>query len=359
MHTVEVSLGSRSYPVLIGAGAIDTAPWQDLLPQRRVLVVSNEVVAPLYLDQLKSALQGMDVASVILPDGEATKTIDNWSLILDHLAAMQAGRDVCLVALGGGVIGDICGFAAAAWMRGVPFVQVPTTLLAQVDSSVGGKTAVNHPKGKNLVGAFHQPVAVMADTNTLDTLPEREFRAGMAEVIKCGAINDAAFFDWIELNVEPILERDAETLATLIGTAVLNKARIVAEDEREAGARALLNLGHTFGHALETVTGYREFLHGEAVAAGMVMAARLSEARGLCKAGLSACMAHLLQRFDLPVTLPPHVPSEAMLDAMALDKKVLAGRQRLVLLEAIGGAIIDSESSAADILNCLEQSRDE
>jgi 3-dehydroquinate synthase len=360
MPSVNVALGDRSYPVIIGKGILGQSElWHQHLPGGKILVVTNEVVAPLYLDQLGSVLGHNAFQSLILPDGESTKTISNWSLILDRLIEMKAGRDVCLIALGGGVIGDICGFVAATYMRGVPFIQVPTTLLAQVDSSVGGKTAVNHVEGKNLVGAFHQPIAVIADTDTLNTLPDREIRAGMAEVVKYGAIRDAGFFEWLESQAKNIISRDATALAWLIEKSVRNKAEVVAEDEREAGARALLNFGHTFGHALETVTGYSDFLHGEAVSIGMVTAARLSESRGLCPAGVSMRISKLLISLGLPVTLPGKLSLDRFMEAMALDKKVLAGQLRLVLLTELGCAVIDDSSSTEEIHNCLLESSDD
>ena len=358
MPTVNVALDRRSYPVVIGSQLIQQSDlWRQHLPGGKILVVSNDVVAPLYLRQLGSALENTGFQTLVLPDGEATKTIANWSLILDRLVEMKAGRDVCLVALGGGVIGDICGFAAATYMRGVPFIQAPTTLLSQVDASVGGKTAVNHIQGKNLVGAFHQPRAVIADTDTLNTLADREFRAGMAEVVKYGAIRDAAFFSWLESESEMIMARDPAALSSLIEKSVRNKAEVVAEDELESGSRALLNFGHTFGHALETVTAYSRFLHGEAVAIGMLIAARLSESRGLCEQGVSARLAGLLARHGLPVSLPADLATDAIMEAMSLDKKVLGGKTRLVLLTAMGRAIIDSESSVEDIRSALEASR--
>jgi 3-dehydroquinate synthase len=358
VSTVNIDLGKRSYPVIIGSGLLDQAAlWREHLPGGKILVVSNEVVAPLYLERLISAL-GIDVQqTMILPDGESSKTVSNWSLIIDRLIEMRAGRDVCLLALGGGVVGDICGFAAATYMRGVPFIQVPTTLLAQVDASVGGKTAVNHVRGKNLVGAFHQPRAVIADTDTLDTLPDREFSAGMAEVVKYGAIRDAAFFDWLETESANIQSKNPAALISLIEKSVRNKAAVVAEDELETGARALLNFGHTFGHALETVTAYSRFLHGEAVAIGMAIAARLSESRGLCGPDVSTRLARLLAMQGLPVTLPADLETEAIMDAMTLDKKRLGGKTRLVLLTALGKAIIDSDSPADQIRGAIEASR--
>jgi len=358
MPAVEVSLGSRSYPIFIGNGLLgEPEAWRASLPAGRKVVLSNEVVAPLYLRKLEAALGEQGVEAVVLPDGEQTKTVSTWAGVIDRLVELRAGRDICLVALGGGVIGDICGFAAATWMRGVPFVQVPTSLLAQVDSSVGGKTGVNHAGGKNLIGAFHQPAAVIADTDTLDTLPDREFRAGLAEVVKYGAIRDPGFFEWLENNAARILSRDPAALAAVIEKSVRNKAAVVAEDELEAGTRAILNFGHTFAHALETVSKYSRFVHGEAVAIGMVLAARLSESRGLCAGGTAERISGLLARFSLSAALPTEYPAETLLDAMALDKKVLAGKRRLVLLEGLGRAVIDSGSSRAELLDCIREGR--
>ena len=350
MSTVKVALGKRSYPVIIGGGLLDQAAlWRKHLPGGKILVVSDEVVAPLYLDRVCNALGGSTIQTLVLADGESSKTVSNWSRIIDQLIEMKAGRDACLVALGGGVIGDICGFAAAAYMRGVAFIQVPTTLLAQVDASVGGKTAVNHIKGKNLIGAFHQPVAVFADTDTLKTLPEREFLAGLAEVVKIGAIRDPVFLEWLELESARILSRDTDTLTRAIEHSVRCKSEVVAEDELETGSRALLNFGHTFAHALETVTAYSRLLHGEAVSIGMVIAASLSEARGMCAAGISQRLAKLLTALGLPVAVPDGVETDAIIEAMALDKKALAGQMRLILLTAPGSAVIDTGSCEQEI----------
>ena len=350
MSTVRIALGKRSYPVIIGGGLLDQAAlWREHLPGGKILVVSNEIVAPLYLERVCNAIGNSTIQSLVLADGESSKTVRNWSRIIDQLIAMKAGRDACLVALGGGVIGDICGFAAAAYMRGVAFIQVPTTLLAQVDASVGGKTAVNHNKGKNLIGAFHQPAAVFADTDTLKTLPQREFLAGLAEVVKVGAIGDPAFLDWLELEATRIVSRDTHTLTRLIEHSVRYKAEVVAADELESGVRVLLNFGHTFAHALETVTGYSRLLHGEAVSIGMVIAATLSESRGLCAAGMSQRLAKLLTALGLPVAVPDGVETDAIIEAMALDKKALAGQTRLILLTAAGRAVIDTGSCEQEL----------
>ncbi len=358
MLSIEVALEDRSYPVFIGNGLLAQASqWRQFLPGGKVLVVSNETVAPLYLEGLCNALKDLSVQSVVLEDGESAKTVSNWSAIIDRLIEMKAGRDVCLIALGGGVVGDICGFAAASYMRGVPFIQAPTTLLAQVDASVGGKTAVNHLRGKNLIGAFHQPRAVLIDTDTLDTLPAREFRAGLAEVVKYGAIRDLEFFHWLEAKVSRIVERDTEVIVSLIERSVRNKAQVVAEDELESGIRAHLNFGHTFGHALETITAYSRLLHGEAVSIGMVVAARLSESRGLCAPGVANRLSKLLEELGLPSALPGGTSTDAIVEAMALDKKTQAGQTGLVLLEALGSAIIDTGSSPEHIRSALAQCR--
>jgi len=299
------------------------------------LIVSNETVAPIYLQALTDILSGKTVNTVLLPDGEAHKTIDSSMLVIDELVKAGANRDTTVIALGGGVVGDIAGFAAASYMRGVSIIQVPTTLLAQVDSSVGGKTGVNHPGGKNLIGAFHQPKLVLIDTDTLATLPQRELAAGLAEAIKHGAIADAEYFEWIENNATALLAKDSDAMAHLVIRSCQIKAAVVAEDERERGARALLNFGHTFAHAIENNLGYGEWLHGEAVAAGMVMAAELSEL-GAAEQGR---LAALLDAVGLP-TRPPAIDSEKWRSAMSLDKKVAAKRLRFILLESIGKAYI-------------------
>jgi 3-dehydroquinate synthase len=358
MITIDIELESARYPVYLGRGGLARPePWQRHLGDGAVLVVSNDVVAPLYLDTLAAALGGRRFETHVVPDGEPHKTVATWQGIIDRLVGMQARRDCTLVALGGGVVGDITGFAAAAYMRGVRFVQAPTTLLAQVDASVGGKTGVNHVRGKNLIGAFHQPAAVIIDSATLDTLPAREFNAGLAEVVKYGAIGDAPFFDWLEANADRIAARDADAVDELIRRSVENKADIVAQDEKESGVRALLNLGHSFGHALESETGYAAFLHGEAVAIGMVTAAGLSEQRGLCPAGTTARIGDLLQRFDLPVRIPAELDTGRLAVALELDKKAVASGLRLVLLENIGAAVVDRDSTPNEITHAMENNR--
>lgn len=359
MNTINVELAANAYPVYLGHGLLtDSSIWQRHLGGGKTLIVSNDVVAPLYLESLKAALTGRQPETCIIPDGEPFKTPETWYGIIDKLVGMQARRDVNVIALGGGVVGDITGFAAASYMRGVRFIQAPTTLLAQVDASVGGKTGFNHEKGKNLVGAFHQPAAVIIDSATLDTLKAREFRAGLAEVVKYGAIRDQQFFEWLENNAKDINQRETQALDYLISQSVLNKAEIVAADEKEAGVRALLNFGHSFGHALEAETAYSEFLHGEAVSIGMVIATRLSEFRGLCGAGATERISSLLEKFGLPVSLPAQTSLDNMLEALDLDKKAIASGLRLILLTAIGNAIVDNESPREEIIQIMQQSLD-
>jgi len=351
-QTLTVELGARSYPIVIGKGLLDGG--YDLtshLAGTHCLVVTNETVAPLYLETLKPCLGDSRIDVIELPDGEAHKTIATVESILDRLVESKAGRDVTIVALGGGVVGDIAGFAAACYMRGVAFVQVPTTLLAQVDSSVGGKTGVNHPGGKNLVGAFHQPRAVLIDTDTLATLPDREYCAGIAEVIKYGAIIDAGFFDWLESNMRRLADMDSDALSYAIERSCEIKADVVAQDEREAGKRALLNFGHTFGHAIENSLGYGEWLHGEAVGVGMLMAARLS---GIDATELGR-LKDLLVAAGLPVESPP-VAGKTLKQAMQLDKKVQANRIRFVLLRALGDAYVTSDYDDAALDQALDPS---
>jgi len=342
-RTLTVGLGDRSYPIHIGRGLLALPElFAPHLGSRRAAIVTNEVVAPLYAEAVERALAACGVRHfrVVIPDGEAQKRWETLDRVHGELLRAQADRKTVIVALGGGVVGDLAGFAAATYQRGVPFIQVPTTLLAQVDSSVGGKTGINHALGKNMVGAFHQPLAVIADTATLDTLPDRELAAGLAEVIKYGAIDDIAFFAWLEESVDRLRGRDPDALAHAIGRSCEIKARIVALDEREAGPRALLNLGHTFGHAIETLQGYGSWLHGEAVATGMVMAARFSERLGRAPAGDALRLERLLRRAGLPVE-PPAIEPDAWLDAMGRDKKNEAGRITLILLDRLGSAVIE------------------
>jgi len=344
--------------VTIGSGILGSQHSAfDIGDSSSALIVSNETVAPLYLKSLEQSLAGKNVYSLILPDGESYKTLENWSKIIDRLVEIRATRDATLFTLGGGVIGDMGGYAAASYMRGIKFVQVPTTLLAQVDASVGGKTGFNHPLGKNLIGAFHQPQAVLVDIETLNTLPEREFSAGLSEVVKIAAIRDEDFLQWLEENASAIMSREPEAITDMIKRSIANKASVVAEDEREAGVRALLNFGHSFAHALETLTDYRQYLHGEAVAIGMMVASRLSEFRGFCEPGFSDRLGVLLQKFDLPLDLPKTLGPDDMLETMKLDKKVIAGSARLILLKSAGHGFIDSSSDKLQIGTAIEASQ--
>ena len=340
METLQVSLGERSYPILIAPGILNTeGVLRELIPARQVLIVTNEVVAPLYLDTLASTISAADQHSLILPDGEERKTLATFSRIIDALMQHGFHRDACLVALGGGVIGDIGGYAAASYQRGIDYVQIPTTLLAQVDSSVGGKTAVNHPDGKNMIGAFYQPTCVLADTDTLKSLPPREFSAGLAEVIKHSLILDRDFFDWLEAHMDEILAIDSDALGFIVRRNCELKAAIVAEDERERGRRALLNLGHTFGHALETLSGYGTLLHGEAVAIGIALAARTSAQLGWLETNDCSRIEALLERARLPVSASG-ISVDELLACMQMDKKASAKGLNLILLRQIGEGII-------------------
>jgi 3-dehydroquinate synthase len=348
---LQVALGTRSYPIHIGAGLLDRAElFAPHVALRRAAVVTNETVAPLFAARLEATLgrAGANVLRVVLPDGESFKTLETLNRVFDALLGANADRRTVIVALGGGVVGDIAGFAAATYQRGVPYLQVPTTLLAQVDSSVGGKTAVNHELGKNMIGAFHQPLAVVADTDTLASLPERELAAGLAEVVKHGAIRDAAFLDWIERNAAALRRRDPDALRHAIRRSCEIKAQVVSEDERETGARALLNFGHTFGHAIESGMGYGSWLHGEAVAAGMALAARFSARQGRLPAAAAERFVGVLDKLGLRVEAPRMTP-ERWLEFMARDKKNRDGRITLILLEALGKASIVNDASAADL----------
>ena len=340
MESLRVALGERSYPIHIGAGLLDaTALYAPHLAGGSAAVVTNEVVAPLYLPRVKKALEaaGARVAEIVLDDGEQAKRWESLERVFDALLAARCGRDTLIVALGGGVIGDLAGFAAAVYQRGVAFLQVPTTLLAQVDSSVGGKTAINHGEGKNMIGAFHQPRAVITDVETLDTLPDRELRAGLAEVIKHALALDLPFVEWLEKSIDQLLARERSALVYALRRCCELKAGVVAADERESGVRALLNFGHTFGHAIEAGTGYGTWLHGEAIAAGMVMAAELSARANLIAAADVQRVRSLLGRAGLPLT-GPALSTERLMQLMALDKKAARGRVRFVLLNAIGTA---------------------
>ncbi|EHQ53367.1 3-dehydroquinate synthase [Ectothiorhodospira sp. PHS-1] len=358
MDTLTVELGERSYPIHIGRGLLDEPAWLDqALKGRRAMVVTNETIAPLYLDTLTRTLVRTDtgpVETVILPDGEQFKNLQTLDTIYTALLERRLDRGAVLIALGGGVIGDITGFAAASYQRGIDFIQVPTTLLSQVDSSVGGKTGVNHPLGKNMIGAFHQPRLVLIDTDTLNTLPDRELSAGIAEVIKYGLIDDPEFFQWLEQHLPRLLAREPEALAFAIRRSCADKARVVAEDERESGRRALLNLGHTFGHAIETGLGYGRWLHGEAVAMGMVMAARMSCRMGWMSESEVARITALISAAGLPVEAPPDLSAARFRELMAVDKKVQQGRLRLVLMQGIGRSLVTADFDPRALDDTLE-----
>ncbi len=337
MTTLNLDLGKRSYPIYINSGLLEQS---DLLAShikgQRVCVVTNDVVAPLYLEKLKSSLSKYSVDEIVLPDGEAEKSLANFERIMSHLLKNEHGRDSTLIALGGGVIGDITGFAAACYQRGVNFIQIPTTVLSQVDSSVGGKTAVNHPLGKNMIGAFYQPQAVVIDIDTIDTLPAKEFSAGMSEVVKYGILGDQEFFEWLEQHIEQINAGDKAILAKMIERCCQCKADIVASDETEAGVRALLNLGHTFGHAIEAEQGYGNWLHGEAVSAGMVLAAKLAVTMNLLEVSEVRRIEALLSAFNLPINPPEDMAFDDFMKHMRRDKKNIAGKLRFIIPTAIG-----------------------
>ena len=344
MQTLHVDLGERSYPIYIGEQLIERG---ELLSRhirgKQVAIVTNDTVAPLYLDRLRRSLDGFSVTSVVLPDGEAHKNWQTLQVIFDGLLQARHDRKTTVLALGGGVIGDMAGFAAACYQRGVDFIQIPTTLLSQVDSSVGGKTGINHPLGKNMIGAFYQPQAVLIDTSTLRTLPPRELSAGLAEVIKYGLICDEPFLSWLEDNLDSLRALDQHALTEAILRSCALKARVVGADERESGVRATLNLGHTFGHAIETHQGYGAWLHGEAVSAGTVMALEMSHRLGwISRADRDRGIA-LLRRAGLPVVPPVDMSADDFMRYMAVDKKVLDGRMRLVLLNSLGQAVVTSE----------------
>ena len=350
MKTLPLDLGDRSYPIYIGAGLLDRPELLSRhIPGTRVAIVTNETVAPLYLARLRAHVASLKPVEVVLPDGEQHKTLQDLNRIFDVLLSGRCDRQTTVIALGGGVIGDMAGFAAASYQRGVPFIQVPTTLLAQVDSSVGGKTGVNHPLGKNMIGAFYQPRAVIIDTDTLNTLPDRELSSGLAEVIKYGLIRDPEFFAWLEINLDKLLARDPEALAYAIHRSCRNKAEVVAADERESGVRATLNLGHSFGHAIETGVGYGNWLHGEAIAAGMMMASDLSRRLKWLSTTDVARIEKLIRRVRLPVRAPGTLSSARILELMAVDKKVLDGRLRLVLLKCLGEAVVTDDYPRAKL----------
>ena len=346
MTTLQVELGTRSYPIYINSGLLSTSdPLSSHIRSKRVCIISNNIVSPLYLQSLKGILSNFDVDEIILPDGEAEKSLANFENIMSHLLAGNHGRDTTLIALGGGVIGDITGFAAACYQRGIDFIQIPTTVLSQVDSSVGGKTAVNHPLGKNMIGAFYQPKAVIIDIDTLMSLPTREFNAGMAEVIKYGILGDNEFFCWLEDHVEDIKAGKSDVLAYMIERCCQCKADIVAMDETESGVRALLNLGHTFGHAIEADQGYGKWLHGEAVSTGMVLASKLAVAMNLLEVSDLRRIEALLFAFDLPLVVPENMGFEEFICHMRRDKKNLAGKLRFIIPTAIGRSEINDDVS--------------
>jgi 3-dehydroquinate synthase len=346
VEVLQIDLGERGYPIVIGTQVLDDAALASRhVTARDVLVVTNETVGPLYLARLTASLAGKRVHSIALPDGERHKTLAVLGQVFDALVGARLNRDACIVALGGGVVGDMAGFAAACYQRGVDFVQAPTTLLAQVDSAVGGKTGVNHPGGKNLIGAFHQPRAVLSDLSTLRTLPPRELRAGLAEVIKYGLIDDLGFLEWLERHVDALLALDMGALSHAVLRSCEIKARIVAADEREHGQRALLNLGHTFGHAIEAAAGYGEWLHGEAVAMGMLLAADCSQRLGWLAEADVERVRELLRRVGLP-TAAPTIGAAKARELMGMDKKVLQGRIRLVLLRKLGAGIVTGDYPA-------------
>ncbi len=349
METLQVSLGERSYPILIGSGLLSASDvLAKFIRARQVLIVTNEIVAPLYLDKLETAIAAKEQHALILPDGETSKSLQTFATIIDALLEHGFHRDACLVALGGGVVGDIGGFAASCYQRGIDYIQVPTTLLAQVDSSVGGKTAVNHPKAKNMIGAFYQPICVLADTDTLKSLPPREFSAGLAEVIKHSLILDRDFFDWLEERMDDVIALDSASLSLVVRRNCELKAAIVAEDEREHGRRALLNLGHTFGHALESLGDYGQWLHGEAVSIGIALAARTSAQLGWIDAADCDRIEALLERAGLPVNAPD-IGVDRLLKRMRMDKKASAEGLKLVLIKQIGEGVI-TPSPEEDVL---------
>jgi 3-dehydroquinate synthase len=356
MQTLKVSLAERSYPIHIGTDLLSRGDLlQPHLKHKKVVVVTNTTVAPLYLERLQNTLKllGISALPVVLADGERYKTWETLNQIFDALLGAHCERSTPLIALGGGVIGDMGGFAAACYQRGMPFIQIPTTLLAQVDSSVGGKTAINHPLGKNMIGAFYQPQLVLADISTLGSLPDRELRAGLAEVIKYGLIRDIEFFVWLEANMQLLLARDSQALAYAVHRSCANKAEVVAADERETGERALLNLGHTFGHAIETGMGYGTWLHGEAVAAGTLIATELSRRLGLLTVDEVSRVKNLFLGAGLPVRAP-EMDAERYLDLMRHDKKVQDGKLRLVLLKGIGEALVSDAATESEIVVAIK-----
>lgn len=341
MKEISVELGENSYPIYIGSGLLQQKELlKKYIKSKQVLVVTNSTIAPFYLDTVIENLSGFQIEVIELPDGEQYKNLEHVNLIFDKLLESKFSRNATLIALGGGVVGDMCGFAAACYQRGVSFIQIPTTVLAQVDSSVGGKTGVNHSLGKNMIGAFYQPKCVIADMDVLDTLDDRQLVAGIAEIIKYGLIRDETFFRWLEENISALVARDKKALAFVIERSCINKAEIVAEDEFESGVRAILNLGHTFGHAIETGVGYGEYLHGEAVAIGMCLAADLSRRLGWIEQSEVSRIVKLLELANLPVLPPKQMQVSEFIDLMSVDKKNIDGEIRLILLKSIGEATL-------------------
>ena len=352
---LNVELGDKSYPIYIGIDLLSMKSlFVDQIQGRQVMIVTNKTIAPLYLDKLTSILDGFNVQSVILPDGEEFKTLETLNKVFDALLEAKFDRTSTLIALGGGVIGDITGFAAASYQRGVGFIQVPTTLLSQVDSSVGGKTGINHELGKNMIGAFYQPKAVIIDVNTLDTLSNQEFSAGMAEVIKYGLLGNADFLSMLEANIESIMARKKDLIIEVIFNCCQDKARIVELDEFEKGKRALLNLGHTFGHGIENAFGYGNYLHGEAVSIGMVMAAKLSKDEGNLSQKEILRVESILSKADLPISINKTIDSETLITAMSLDKKSIDGKIRLVLLKSLGDSYLTDSYSNENFINIVD-----
>ncbi len=354
MKTININLKKRSYPIYVGEGLLENCDlFKKHISNKKVAIITNDKIAPLYLEKISNTLSvEKEIIPIILPDGEVFKNFETLNLIYDTLLKNKANRQITLIALGGGVIGDITGFAAATFMRGVDFIQIPSTLLSQVDSSVGGKTGINHPLGKNMIGAFYQPKCVIADINLLETLPDKELSAGLAEVIKYGLIRDSSFFEWLENNVEGIIKRDSQLLIEAVVRSCQNKADIVESDEFESGIRAILNLGHTFGHAIETATGYGKWLHGEAIAIGMVMAAYLSEQMGWLTKEENQRIKSLIVDANLPIN-PPEISKQEFLDLMQLDKKTKEDQINLVLQQGIGKAILTSDYDTEKLHNTL------
>ena len=355
MSTVTIDLGARSYDIRIERGLLSrVSEINEWIRGKQVFVITNEVVAPLYLDRLKSSLRSKEVYEMVLEDGEQTKNLDNFALTLDKMLSIPCDRSVTVIALGGGVVGDIAGFVAATYLRGVAFIQVPTTLLSQVDSSVGGKTGINHVRGKNLIGAFYQPKRVLIDIDTLSTLDPRQFSSGLAEVIKYGLISDYDLFCWLEENIESVRALEPGAIEHIVTRSCINKSRIVEQDEREGGIRALLNLGHTFGHAIETATQYQSWLHGEAVGTGIAMAAHMSKLSGWLEQKEVDRIDNLLKRAGLPVSSFSGISAAKMLELMQIDKKVQNGQIRLILLHALGEAVIVEQPDSALLRETIE-----